>query len=87
MGTKGMRGMHVEGNFLTQNSLDQVVEGGSVLMGDARERRDTIYADYDNIAKFSNPTDDGYKKILHAIKVLLEENRHSRGQSTSIYSI
>ena len=45
MGTKGMRGMHVEGNFLTQNSLDQVVEGGSVLIGDARERRDMIYAE------------------------------------------
>jgi hypothetical protein len=50
--------------------VDQVVEGGSAIIGDARERRDTIYADHVNMVKFSDRTDDGYFKILYAIKVL-----------------
>ena len=41
-----------------------MVEGGSALIGDAQERRDTIYADHVNMVKFSDPADDGYVKIL-----------------------
>ena len=64
----------------------QIVEGGSAIIGDAYERRDTIHADHINMVKFSDATDDGYRKVLHAIKVLLSENADSAGQSTSIYS-
>ena len=67
--------------------LDQVVEGGSAFIGDAWERRDTIYADHVNMVKFLDRTDDGYVKILHSIKVLLKEKLRSTGQSKSMYSI
>ena len=67
--------------------LDQVVEGGSAIIGDARERRDTIHADHVDMVKFSDRTDDGYVKILYAIKVLLEENLRSTGQCKSTYNI
>ena len=50
-----------------------MVEGGSAIIGDAHERRDTIHADHVNMVKFSSVTEDGYIKILYAIKVLLEE--------------
>ena len=64
-----------------------MVEGGSALIGDARERRDTIYADHVNMVKFSDPADDGYVKILHAIKVLLKGKLRSAAQSKSTYII
>ena len=60
---------------------NQVVEGGSAIIGDARERRDTIHADHINMVKFSDRTDDGYVKVLYAIKILLTEKLHSAGQS------
>ena len=53
----------------------QIVEGVSAVIGDAHERRDTIHV------KFSGVKDDGYRKVLHAIKVLLPEKLHSGGQS------
>ena len=62
--------------------MNQVVEGGSAIIGDARERRDTIHADHIGMVKFSGTADDGYVKVLHAIKVLLEEKLDSAGQST-----
>ena len=67
--------------------FDQVVEGGSAIIGYPSERRDTIYADHVNMVKFSDRMDDGYKKILHAIKVLLEEKQKSTGQGMPIYDI
>ena len=65
----------------------QVVEGGSIVIGDARERRDTIHADHINMVKFTDATDDGYRKVLHAIKMLLEIKADSAGQSTWLYNI
>ena len=50
-----------------------MVEGGSAIIGDAHERRDTIHADHINMVKFSSVTEDGYVKILYAIETLLEE--------------
>ena len=58
-----------------------MVEGGSAIIGDAHERRDTIHADHINMVKFLDTTDDGYRKVSHAIKVLLSENPESAGQS------
>ena len=54
---------------------DQVAEWGSILIGDAHERRDTIHANHVEMVKFSNPTDDGYAKVLYAIKMLLKDKR------------
>lgn len=48
--------------------MDQVVEEGSEILGDAQERRDIIHA---SMVKFSDPKDDGYLKVFYAIKVLL----------------
>ena len=48
-----------------------------MIIGDARERRCTIHADHVNMVKFSDHSDGGYKKFLHAIKVLLEEKSQS----------
>ena len=58
-----------------------------MIIGDARERRDTIYADHVNMVKFSDRTDNVYVKILYAIKMLLEERLQSAGQSESTYNI
>ena len=69
---------------MTKFDVDQVVDGASVLIEDARERRDTIYADHVNMVKFSDRTDEGYIKIVNAIKVLLKENLDSTRQSMSI---
>lgn len=65
--------------------MDQVVEGGSAIIGDAHERRDTIHADHINMVKFTSAMDDEYVKVLHAIKVLLEERFFSAGRSMYIY--
>ena len=54
---------------------DQVAELASILIGDAHERRDTIHANHVDMAKFSDATDDGYIKVLYAIKMLLKEKR------------
>ena len=48
---------------------------GSILIGDAYERRDTIHANHVEMVKFSNTTDDGYEKVLYAIKMLLKGKR------------
>ena len=66
--------------------MNQVVEGGSAIIGDARERRDMIHANHINMVKFSDPKDDGYLKVFHAIKVLLDE-LESTGQSALIYKM
>jgi hypothetical protein len=52
---------------------DQVVDGDSAIINDARENRDTIHADHVGMTKFSTRDDDGYRKILHAIKISLED--------------
>jgi len=59
----------------------KIVEGVSAVIGDAYERRDTIHANHINMVKFSDRTDDGYRKVLSAIKVLLRERLQSAGQS------
>ena len=63
--------------------MNQIVEGVSAVIGDAHERRDTIHADHINMVKFSSVKDDGYRKVLYAIKVLLPEKVQSGGQSSS----
>ena len=83
----GGRKVCIEHMPIAKIDVDQVVEGGSVIIGDARERRDTIHADHVNMVKFSNRTDDGYVKILYAIKVLLEERLQSTRQSKSAFNI
>ena len=49
------------------------LNGGSILIGDACERRDTIHANHIDMVKFSDPMDDGYRKVLYAIKIVLKE--------------
>jgi hypothetical protein len=48
------------------------VDGESAIIGDGRENRETIHDDHIGMVKFSATTDDGYKKVLHAIEILLE---------------
>ena len=61
--------------------MKKIVVAGSAIIGDAYERRDTIHADHINMVKFSDAMDDGYRKVLHAIEVLMRENPASAGQS------
>jgi protein SERAC1 len=49
------------------------VYGDSAIIRDARENRDTIYADHIGMAKFSSRDDTQYRKVLNAIEVLLEK--------------
>jgi hypothetical protein len=60
---------------IAQYSLlyDQVVNGDSAVIGDARENRGTIHADHVGMTKFSIQEDDGYQKIMDAIEISLEE--------------
>jgi protein SERAC1 len=48
------------------------VHDESAVIGDARENRMSIHADHIRMAKFSTRSDDGYKKILYAIEMVLE---------------
>jgi len=50
----------------------KVVDGESAIIGDARENRETIHGDHIGMFKFSATSDDGSKKVLHAIEILLE---------------
>ena len=49
-----------------------MVQGDSAIIGDARENRETIYADHAGMAKFSRRDDAEYRKVLYAIEMLLE---------------
>ena len=53
-------------------TIEQVVQGDSAIIGDARENRETIYADHAGMAKFSRRDDAEYRKVLFAIEMLLE---------------
>jgi hypothetical protein len=46
----------------------------SAIIGDARERRETIRADHVGMVKFSTRDDPGYRKVLNAIEIALEES-------------
>jgi hypothetical protein len=62
-----------------------VVERESAIIGDARERRETIHADHVGMVKFSTRDDPGYRKVLNAIEMVLEESQKdelSTNQST-----
>ena len=61
--------MHICKPILT---IKQVVQGDSAIIGDAREIRETIYADHVGMAKFSRRDDGEYRKVLYAIEILLE---------------
>ena len=50
-----------------------MVDGESAIIGDAREYRETIHDDHIGMVKFSATSDDGYKKVLDAIEMLLQE--------------
>ena len=78
---------HADVQCLIRFDLDQLGEGRSAIIGYPSERRDTIYADHVHMVKFSDRTEDGYKKILHAINVLLGEKLQSTGQGMAIYNI
>jgi hypothetical protein len=64
--------MHVRAATLCLILTFQVVDGESAIIGDARENRETIHDDHIGMVKFSATSDDGYKKVLHAIELLLE---------------
>ena len=79
-------GWREEGKCIDNRMIDNLLWWiGSNL--DARERRDTIHADHINVVKFSGATDEGYRKVFHAIKVLRGEKLDSVGQSTQVYNI
>ena len=48
------------------------MDGESAIIGDARENRGTIHDDHIGMVKFSATSDDGYKKVLYAIEILLQ---------------
>jgi hypothetical protein len=48
------------------------VHGDSAIIGDARENRETLYADHIGMAKFSSRDDTEYRKVLYALEMLLE---------------
>jgi protein SERAC1 len=52
--------------------IHQVVYGDSAIIGDAREIRGSIHADHLGMVKFASIRDDGYKKVLYAVEMLLE---------------
>jgi protein SERAC1 len=54
------------------------VYGDSAIIGDARERRETIHADHISMTKYSTKDDDGYGKVLYAIEMLLNARLEDR---------
>ena len=52
--------------------MGQVVGKESAIIGDGYEDSDSIHADHVGMAKFSNPSEAGYKKIVHVIRQLLK---------------
>ncbi|KAF8236873.1 hypothetical protein L208DRAFT_1250112, partial [Tricholoma matsutake] len=60
-----------------------VVSRESAILGDARENRDSIHADHVGMSKFSTTSDAGYKKILHAVEVLVEGIQGSENEPAS----
>jgi hypothetical protein len=67
---------------MVTNVVNKVVYGDSAIVDYAREYRETIYADHICMTKFSSKSDPGYKKVLHAIEMLLEgpsEGEHVQG--------
>ena len=79
---KGMNWIHVYGKPGLIFCHRSVAELGSILIGDAHERRDMILANNVEMVKFSNTTDDGYEKVCYAIKMLLKEKRTLINRST-----
>ena len=63
--------------------MHQVVSRESAILGDARENRDSIHADHVGMSKFSTTSDPGYKKIVHAMEVLLEGIQDSENELPS----
>ena len=49
-----------------------MVDGESAIIRDACENCGTIHDDHISMVKFSATSDDGYKKVLYAIEILLE---------------
>ena len=49
----------------------------SAVIDHGYERRDSIHADHVGMTKFSTAGDQGYKKIVHAIRVLVESIQDS----------
>ncbi|KAF8236898.1 hypothetical protein L208DRAFT_1250558, partial [Tricholoma matsutake] len=60
-----------------------VVSRESAILGDAHENRDSIHADHVGMSKFSTTSDAGYKKILHAVEVLVEGIQGSENEPAS----
>jgi hypothetical protein len=54
--------------------IDQVVHGDSAIIDYSRETRGTIHADHIGMTKFSTRVDPGYRKVLYAIEMVLEED-------------
>ena len=50
-----------------------MVDRESAIIGDAREHRETIHADHTGIVKFSTREDPGYRKVLNAIEMIIED--------------
>ena len=61
----------------------QVVSRESAILGDAHELRGSIHADHVGMSKFSSTSDTGYKKVVHAIGVLLEGIQGSEDEPVS----
>ena len=53
--------------------IGQVVGKESTIIGDGYEDCDSIHADHVGMAKFSNASEAGYKKILHVIGQLINK--------------
>ena len=63
--------------------MNQVVTKESAIIDHGYERRDSIHADHVGMTKFSTTSNQGYKKILHAIGVLVEGIQGSENEQGS----
>ncbi|KAI0003120.1 hypothetical protein F4779DRAFT_111214 [Xylariaceae sp. FL0662B] len=71
---------------------EKVVPDISSTLDDPREHAETISANHMNMCRFTLPSDPGYRKVSHEIKIMLascqeepEITRHGRGFLQSLY--
>jgi hypothetical protein len=56
---------------LTLNNFLTVVDRNSAIIGDAFEKKSTIYATHQDMCRFSGPESDGYRKILASLHEII----------------
>lgn len=57
--------------WLTPNNFVTVVDRNSAIIGDAFEKKSTIYATHQDMCRFLRPDSDGYRKILASLREII----------------